>query len=777
MICWRWLEMFGIVKRIFGKNASGSTAPAKSVPLPAPARGVTPAQSKANSSPAAAPIAASGRPPVTPRTPTPTSAPVGSGEAIKLSLSSVVRFLPEELKVKVNLAAAEGVLISLPAEQVVEQLSHGSVKLSFGQLRLLAPAGVFQGSSSHDENLVDLPLGEILGQIKAQSLPKRTNQKKRVQVPEDITGPFGSTGGPNSGAAGKPASNPAGQPAPVVPQPAASLPTPASAPVNRAAAVHKPTGISPPVAPAAKAASAPAPATPIPVSAALREQALAAMQAVSGRVAGANKPVPSAVDPVAAPKPAPLAAALKSAPPIASEVFSVPLAQISSGWPEAVRQEIEQLNLAPAVVELPADQIASGLKTGRVAYKWNELLAALKPDPGPTSAMNGESVLELPLQILAPIFLAHRRPAAAQKLTAVAENIPDLFSGNKPAPAVVPTPAAPPPSAPAPAPATAVSTSNTDLVRRANTGSVGQTEFLRRANTVVHGNVECLMVPLGIVNDTWLEPLRLQIANCNMPDLRVELPVDEVAHALKCGKVEYTWRQLRAKIRPELPENLGAEYADTLLTLPLNIVAPLFLSQHRPKGTPKKLAAGESIPDLFSAAAAAGETPAPSASASAAAPPTAPSAPVAPAAPAPAPKSFPTSTLKKPSADLGELFGQPGKRNWTPNEIVQKASRFDGVAGAIIAMQDGLLVASQMPLAWKSELTAAFLPQIFGRVRQCTQELKVGALDCVSVNLDSGTLVIFNAGIIYFAALSKPGEALPLAHLTLIVNELGRHTK
>ena len=99
------------------------------------------------------------------------------------------------------------------------------------------------------------------------------------------------------------------------------------------------------------------------------------------------------------------------------------------------------------------------------------------------------------------------------------------------------------------------------------------------------------------------------------------------------------------------------------------------------------------------------------------------------------------------------------------------------MAGALIALQDGLLVASCMPPAWKTETIAAFLPQIFGRLRQYTNEFKMGELGSVAFTVEQGTLQIFNAGIIYFAALSQQGAVLPIADLTLIAKEIGRHTK
>ena len=82
-----------------------------------------------------------------------------------------------------------------------------------------------------------------------------------------------------------------------------------------------------------------------------------------------------------------------------------------------------------------------------------------------------------------------------------------------------------------------------------------------------------------------------------------------------------------------------------------------------------------------------------------------------------------------------------------------------------------------MPPTWQTETIAAFIPQIFGRMNQYSKELKMGELRSVSFSVEGGTLQIFNAGIIYFAALGKPGASLPFPELNLIATELSRHTK
>jgi hypothetical protein len=62
-------------------------------------------------------------------------------------------------------------------------------------------------------------------------------------------------------------------------------------------------------------------------------------------------------------------------------------------------------------------------------------------------------------------------------------------------------------------------------------------------------------------------------------------------------------------------------------------------------------------------------------------------------------------------------------------------------------------------------------------LNQYCKELQMGEARAVSFTVDGGTVHVFNAGIIYFAALSKPGALLPVPELQLIASELSRHTK
>ena len=124
---------------------------------------------------------------------------------------------------------------------------------------------------------------------------------------------------------------------------------------------------------------------------------------------------------------------------------------------------------------------------------------------------------------------------------------------------------------------------------------------------------------------------------------------------------------------------------------------------------------------------------------------------------------------------VGEIFGQPDKTEWKPAEIVENIVRLPQIAGAIVALQEGLVVAHHLPEGMKGEVVAAFLPQIFARLNQYASEMKLGELDDLLFSTHGAHMQIFRLGYVFFAVLGKPGEALPWHELNLISQELARH--
>jgi len=311
------------------------------------------------------------------------------------------------------------------------------------------------------------------------------------------------------------------------------------------------------------------------------------------------------------------------------------------------------------------------------------------------------------------------------------------------------------------------------------------------AEPTIEKGAVCL--PIALIANGWPEPVMRDIASFGLAGSRVEIPLPMLEAGVKAGRLEFVWRDLCGWLNPPSKPALVSINAENRITLSLGLVAPLFLKSRGAGQIRKRANVDQSIPDLFNAAGKplapptaatqpraegpaepAAPTPAPAAEpvaapiAQATAPVAQAAAPVAQAA-APAPKKAPTN--------LAELFNEPTKKSWTPNEIVQRTTQLPNVAGALIALQDGLLVATNMPPELKTETIAAFVPQIFGRLNQYSKELQMGDTKAVSFTVECGTVQVYNAGIIYFAAYGKTGTLLPLAELQLIASELGRHTK
>ncbi len=384
--------------------------------------------------------------------------------AIRLPFDAILRGLPGELHPRHARREAAGETVPIPLDVVLPQLSRGVVKISFGELRKAAPQ-LFSPDSDLDNVEVVLPLGEILSRLNPAFLLRRRSQKM-VEVPEEVGNPFGPEGQVLTGAH-------------VVPPPA----TPPEPPPQAAPAVSRPRpGLFTAVPPAASrnplismpgSASLTTPACPAPPS--LSPPGFIAMPELDRARGEAAEPPPMpTVSMPGAPLPAMPMAAVASTP--AAQPLLVALAPLANGWPDAVRGELLRLHLLDAKLALPAQTIEQALKQGRVAFSWKALRSWLRPAIPPETSPEDNTVLELPLRIIAPLFLARKREAGhVRERVAIDETIPNLFygqppegagsppasaeensyyvwhNGAKPGPAPAPAPA--PAAAPAPAPA------------------------------------------------------------------------------------------------------------------------------------------------------------------------------------------------------------------------------------------------------------------------------------------------------------------------------------
>jgi predicted regulator of Ras-like GTPase activity (Roadblock/LC7/MglB family) len=475
--------------------------------------------------------------------------------------------LPLELQPKLLQKDVGAVTINVPLEKILSQLARGTVHLTYGELRQLAPYA-FSREMDRDKTLVALPLGEILARVNPELLARRRTQRQ-IQVPAEIVSPFESPNNSLTFSVGVPKAEPA--PSPTI---APRQTTPSSqispAPISMPGRVSLNSTKTPPP-PAAEPLVA---ARPIPATRAIESLA------------------------VSPPPPAPTPAHQNGKSTIKGEVLTLALTALAEGMPEAVRKEIVQLNLVDSTIKLPVEVIEQSLKQGRIAFSWKTLRSWIEGGALPGASPQDSTIVELPLKVVAPLFLNMKREAAkGQQKVSIDAEIPNLFFG---------FPQADP-----------------------GTGKSGA----------------------------------------------VTKPVDTNY---------YVWD----------------DNSDTAR-----------VSQDEAKRS-------------------------------------------------------------QPSAGTRFI-----SRCATPNEVVSRAGVLEGVAGALIALPDGLMVASALSADLNGETIAAFLPQIFGKVTQCTKELRMGELNNLNFTVGNVPWKIFRVNAIFFAVFGKPGMPLPGGQLAALAAELDHRAK
>ena len=284
-----------------------------------------------------------------------------------------------------------------------------------------------------------------------------------------------------------------------------------------------------------------------------------------------------------------------------------------------------------------------------------------------------------------------------------------------------------------------------------------------------------IFVTLGSLCDNWPEVLKNEILSSPLAKANVPLDGAIVLPGLKRGRVTMTWKQLRILAQPGSP---GSQKDNLELELPLKVIAPLFLTaQKNPAKPQSKAAVSADIPDLFFGFPTSSATPAP------------PAAPILPPLPKPpeakAPESKDTNYFARGEDGEAPQVNEAAPRREVPQtdftsrqvqpkDIVSRATALSGVAGSVVAMQDGLCVASRVPAELNADTLAAFLPQIFERVNQSTRELRMGALNNINFTVGSVPWKIFRVNAVYFAAFGRAGEQLPSAQLAQLAGELDR---
>ena len=596
--------MFGLFKNLFKKSEPEAPPVAPPAPPAPPTKPVQPVAAPRPQPPAAAPPS---RPaPASPPAPqAPASAPGRSafppGEGISIPLAAVVAKFPDTLKGLVAKQPGGSVSFQVPLSVVLPQLAAGAVRVSYSQLQAAAPTGFLTAGGELDSTPVEIPLSEIVAKLKPDQLPRRQGQRV-VEVPDDIKPLFGARG---QSAAGSPSAQvvqkaPLPAPAaPPVPAPAPG-PEPARSPM---AATPPPSTLEPPSQPIKPAMGLPDPASLRPAQAMPTRPVGTAPTSTPSLPKPAAlptvkpSPLPTAAAAAPASLPKPVAASTVAAAPAASPApasslegtLTVTLGQISSSWPEGPKQAATAV--AESAVEVPLKAIEEGLRKGRVLVKSSVLKSWVQ---GASLEIADDLDLDLPLPLLAPMFLARRGSGRQQRRVVVGDNIPDVFSGK------------------------------------------------------------------------------------NIPQPTQEAPA------------------------------------------------------------------------------------------------AAPSAPPAGPAPVAAPVAAPTRPAEPAAPSLASIFQQPGKSSWSPPELVPKICSLKGVFGAVVATNDGLLVAGQVPAPLKAEMMAGFVPEMFNRINQYSKEIKIGEVQTLAFSTGTMTCRMFHSDKVHLAILCQPDANLPQTTLDLILKELGR---
>ena len=305
-----------------------------------------------------------------------------------------------ELRGKIMMIPPPSQAINVSVEIVVSQLAFGAVKISFGELRQLAPDFFANSGGALDSKMINLPLNEILPRLNPALLARRNGPK--VEVAEEVNGPFGGRG--------------AGIAFTTQPLKAPPAPAPIPAPEPPPTLAPAPLRMTPPVTP-------PKPVAPTPFTPPPPIQRAVPTAPITPTISASPTPV--------APHPAP-----------AQPTIFASLWDLAEHWPEELKNEISHTTLANVSVPLAGNLVEAGLKRGRVTMTWKQLRTLAKPSSSPSP--NDLLELDLPLKIITPMFFAAQKNLVGARVkTTVAAEIPDLFFGFPQAASEPPTSAPP----------------------------------------------------------------------------------------------------------------------------------------------------------------------------------------------------------------------------------------------------------------------------------------------------------------------------------------------
>jgi predicted regulator of Ras-like GTPase activity (Roadblock/LC7/MglB family) len=265
-----------------------------------------------------------------------------------------------------------------------------------------------------------------------------------------------------------------------------------------------------------------------------------------------------------------------------------------------------------------------------------------------------------------------------------------------------------------------------------NSTTESQAELLTPA-VFAPPDADRLVMPLATISKDWPGALKTEMADWDLNDAKVLLPMSEVAAGLKRGKLLFGWKQLRSCIRP-MPPGHDSRHDDVAVELPLSAVALTFFARQQKKSSPpdpKNVSTATEISDLFHCPTMPGKD---------------------------------NIIVSEPKPVVIETQVSENKDQLpeaTPEEVVAAAARLKGVVGALVALPDGLRVASQLDSSLDGDVLAAMLPEAYATMRAWTKEMRLGELSELNFSAGKKTWSIMRVNGLFFAAFGHAGTQLP----------------
>jgi predicted regulator of Ras-like GTPase activity (Roadblock/LC7/MglB family) len=514
----------------------------------------------------------------------------------------------------------------------------------------------------------------------------------------------------------------------------------------------------------------------------------------AGRIASASVPVPRVVE-------KPVGAGV--------EVASLSLRAILEKLPPDLRAIVNQLPEPEVKIVLPVNTIMKQLPTGSVKMSLASLLRQAPQGTFRKTAVEEKQMVDVPLSEVFKCVDARRLGRRSdQRRYDVPDDAAGLFgkSGNtrsvtaaagaaEEAPQVAPAqPAAPAPviepqkvmkmpgiSPASPSPANGNGNGNGHALHTPAPAPKPQAAA-PKLHVPASSGVNCeLVISFVELAAGWPEGIRSELSMVQ-GDTKLVIPAPAVSAGLQKGKVSFPWSQVCMWLQPALTGSTAIP-DDFELVFPLKIVAPAFVAA---TGATKRREAAEidhSLPDFFGPTSGqkpkAEPAPVVLPIAEIAAPAVAAEEPAAPHAPEPETPVLafkliceePTPIVEEatvpapaptPEPAVAAVAAEPiAVTAASPGEVVARACELPGVAGAVVALEEGLVIAQKLPSGFSADTFAAFMPQIFGRLEKYTTEMQLGTATEITIQTENGPCHIARLGKIYFGAVGRPGEKLP----------------